>query len=143
MSFEDEITHLFAEHEGAQTTRSKAKDLEEQDRQAFLRAFRDKFSNLITPILLSVTKHPAAARSLYKFTIEQLEDGYGGFLKIETGKDKESRLTFRADLKRRSVLVAKKDTPHRVIALEELTEELVQEEVRTFLREALQKSLGS
>lgn len=135
MSFEDELTELFAEHEDTKKTMEEAKKREDGDRQLFLRAFRDKLLNLIKPALSAVKNHPSSLLTLATFHVGEGTDGYSVYLKVETGRNKEHRLTFSPDYQRKRVLVTKRETPHRVVGLEEVDEALVQEEIIAFLRD--------
>ena len=144
-SFEDEIADLFAEHQDAQKTKAKAQAEEEKDRQEFLRKFRDKLLNTINPVLVSIKDHPSVQSSGLKVSVVGGSDGFGSYMKVEFGNHQEQQLKFNADYKKKRVVLFKGDfrnaepMPHKTITLEEVTESLIQDEAKKFLREVLSR----
>jgi hypothetical protein len=141
--FEEEIGRIFGEYEDTKATREGAAAQEAQDRQEFLKLFRDKLQNVILPTFKSLEDNTSVMLS--DVDLEAVSDpgGHRAELRLSDAKEKKYSLVFNADFQRKRVTVAKGEPgyallrPHLILEAGEISEDLVHAEIKAFLRENL------
>jgi hypothetical protein len=142
-SFDEKLGRIAADFKDYQETHETARQEEDKDRQAFLRAFRDLAVNVILPIFEATENNQALQTTGWTFEADDdIKANHRVLLKV--AKDATAiSLVYKADYAKKKVEIRNLDpgsSELEYLGIGQLTAAVVEEQVVSFIEEVVSPS---